>query len=118
MEHLQAKRISCFEQVFCIKTDGTARFADIVAFMPNSSKAFVIDPTVRFDSNDSNLAEDVNNEMNCIYKKCMSDFTVVGVWFEAFLTQSHLRDMCWEAKEYSIMAEFLFILDSLGIINP
>ena len=90
---LRAKGFHCTEQVFCF--DGTSnRYVDILAFEPNSTKAYIIDPTVRFESNEDQDAA-VQADKETIYSKCYADlsskypqfgrrqFETIGLWFGA-----------------------------------
>src|ERR1700761_7726107 len=51
---LRALGFICFEEVYAVDSDGRSRFSDIVAFQPNSTKAYIIDPTIRYETNDIN----------------------------------------------------------------
>ncbi|KAK9505486.1 hypothetical protein O3M35_009530 [Rhynocoris fuscipes] len=52
MESLTNKGYTCYEEVYAVDDEGTARYADIIAFKPNSNEAYIIDPTVRYEVND------------------------------------------------------------------
>ena len=51
-------------------SDGSRKFSDIVAFPKNDTQAFIIDPTVRFESNDPNQSFQVATEKHTLYSKC------------------------------------------------
>lgn len=50
-ELLQSKGFQCFEEVYALDTEGRSRFNNIIAFKPKSKKAYIIDPTIRYESN-------------------------------------------------------------------
>lgn len=60
--------MDCHEEVFCIDENGSGRFCDIVALPKNEKKAYVIDPTVRYESNDREQAEKIDREKKFIYE--------------------------------------------------
>ncbi|KAK9498255.1 hypothetical protein O3M35_004111 [Rhynocoris fuscipes] len=43
-ESLEHRNYTCFKQVYAVDTDGTARFADIVAFHPEQKKSKYLRP--------------------------------------------------------------------------
>jgi len=89
---LQEKGYTCYEEVLCYDNRSN-RFADIVAFEPNSDRAYIIDPTIRYETNEDRGVE-VQNDKE-IYTPCISDlqrryghfgprqFQVIGLWFGA-----------------------------------
>lgn len=75
-------------------TNSTRRI-DIVAFEPNSNRAFLIDPTVRYETN-QDLDEIVQKEKTLIYERCIQNlssrylpifgprqYEVLGIWMGA-----------------------------------
>ena len=91
---LRALGFICFEEVYAIDTDGNSRYSDIVAFHPKSPEAYIIDPTIRYETSDVRQDELVQIEKENIYKKCipfyeekyMESFgirkwSVRGLWF-------------------------------------
>ncbi|PSN37608.1 hypothetical protein C0J52_20084 [Blattella germanica] len=65
----------CFEEVHAFDQMGSNRFIDIVAFKKNSHEAYIsyyIDPTIRYETNAIDQAEDVNEEKENIYESCIS----------------------------------------------
>ncbi|KAK9501083.1 hypothetical protein O3M35_002197 [Rhynocoris fuscipes] len=62
MDSLTNKGYTCYEEVYAVDDEGTARYADIIAFKPNSNEAYIIDPTVRYKVNDPNQAELIYQE--------------------------------------------------------
>ncbi|CAH1399214.1 unnamed protein product [Nezara viridula] len=52
MRLLEEREYACFEEVYCIDTDGSTRYADIVAFPKTGKSAMILDPTVRYEIND------------------------------------------------------------------
>ncbi|XP_066905218.1 uncharacterized protein [Halyomorpha halys] len=71
MKFLERKDFACFEEVYCVDIDGSVRYADIVAFIKIGGTALVLDPTVRFGSNDFEQEGGVEREKNEIYEKCV-----------------------------------------------
>src|SRR5699024_12373399 len=51
----------CQEEVHCTDENGSTRFIDIVAIDPNSSQAFMVDPTIRYETN-SDIGKEVQEE--------------------------------------------------------
>src|SRR5699024_2377680 len=47
----ETKRFDCFDEVTCVDGDGRNRRVDILAFEKGTNKAYIVDPTVRFESN-------------------------------------------------------------------
>ena len=91
---LRDKSFTCFEEVYAIDSEGRSRFSDIIAFQPNSKNAFIIDPTIRYESNDANQDQSIQEEKESIYSKCIPfykekyteafgerDWKVRGLWF-------------------------------------
>ena len=91
---MRDKGLPCFEKVYAIDTNGAARFSDIVAFSTTSNIAYIIDPTIRFETNDIEQDKNISNEKEDIYKKCIPfyeekyastfgkrDWVVRGLWF-------------------------------------
>jgi hypothetical protein len=91
---LEAKGFECIEEAACEDEDRRQRFIDILAFDPKERKAYLIDPTVRYESN-RDVAEEVDVDKSGIYNSCIADlkrqyvhkgdreFTVVPLWFGA-----------------------------------
>ncbi|KAK9511833.1 hypothetical protein O3M35_000417 [Rhynocoris fuscipes] len=93
MESLTNKEYTCYEEVYAVDDEGTARYADIIAFKPIT---YIIDPTVRYEVNDPNQAELIHQKKGAIYNQCISfykdkygeqygdrDYRVFGLWFDA-----------------------------------
>ena len=84
---LSVKNYEVFEEVHCLATNGSTRRADIIAIEKSSRRGFIIDPTVRFETDvDQPLA--VDNEKKSIYeptipyfqqKYKIDNFTVIGL---------------------------------------
>lgn len=70
-ELLRSKEFTCFEEVYAIDNYGSTRFSDIIAFQPNSKNAYIIDPTIRYESNDANQDQSIKEEKYNIYSKCI-----------------------------------------------
>lgn len=91
---LTDKEFECFQEVYAVDTDGRSRFCDIVAFQPKSNKAFILDPTIRYEVNDIEQDKMICKEKADIYEKCIPflnekyatkfgirEWTVHGLWF-------------------------------------
>ena len=89
---LKEKGYQCYDEVKCVDSDGSTRYIDILAFEPNSNRAFIIDPTIRFEAN-RDVAAEVQADKEKIYTKCIDDverkfsplhgsrqYEVIGVW--------------------------------------
>src|SRR6202012_2232793 len=68
---LRDKSFTCFEEVYAIDSEGRSRFSGIIAFQPNSKNAFIIDSTIRYESNDANQDQSIQEEKESIYSKCI-----------------------------------------------
>lgn len=88
---LTAKGFTCHIEV--VTSDGTGgRRADIIALDPaDHTKAYVIDPTVRYETN-ADVGSQVQAEKAAIYDRCFPDLTTkfnrpnwetIGLWFGA-----------------------------------
>ena len=90
----QTKRFDCFDEVTCVDGEGRNRRVDILAFEKGTNKAFIIDPTIRFETNRDMDAE-IQTEKSSIYDSCIPnlitsypqygerDYEVIGLWFGA-----------------------------------
>lgn len=91
---LRAKRFTCFVEVYAIDTDGQSRFSDIIAFHPTTNDAYIIDPTIRYESSNEEQDKVVRQEKESIYSKCIPfyeekyleafgtrNWSVRGLWF-------------------------------------
>lgn len=67
---LEHKGYECYDEVFAVDDEGTRRFSDIVAFSTKGSTALIIDPTIRYETNDQNQCKLVQQEKQSIYEKC------------------------------------------------
>lgn len=91
---LRQKGFHTVDEAFCKDDTGTSRFIDIVAFDPKLNRAYIIDPTVRLETN-SDLDNAVREEKRQIYEPCINDlkkrfesfgereFEVLGLWMGA-----------------------------------
>ena len=91
---LKEKGFYTIDEVPCKDAAGSNRFVDILAFDPSGRKAFIIDPTIRYESN-REVDEEVQKEKEEIYLSCIPDlkekyrhlgereFEVIGVWLGA-----------------------------------
>ena len=92
---LTSNGFTCFDEAWCTDSQGSEKRADIIAFENNTKKAYVIDPTVRFETNDDDLDEKIQKEKDEIYGTCFADlekryagfgkreWKVIGLWFGA-----------------------------------
>lgn len=93
-ELLREKGFECFDEVYAIDTDGKSRFSDIIAFDLKSKNAFIVDPTIRYENNDTNQDDVITKEKREIYEKCIPfyaeryretfgerNWSVRGLWF-------------------------------------
>ena len=90
----QTKRFDCFDEVTCIDGEGRNKRIDILAFEKDTNKAYLIDPTIRYESNRDVDAE-VQADKSEKYESCIPDiaakypqygqrdFEVIGLWFGA-----------------------------------
>ena len=91
---LEAKGFTCLDEVGCKDHCGRNRRIDILAFKEGESKAYIIDPTIRFETNED-LDKTVQSDKNKIYRGCAADlaqrfqgkrlveFEVIGLWWGA-----------------------------------
>ena len=91
---LQAQGLVCIDEATCVDKDGSSRRVDILAFDPKSDRAYIIDPTIRFETNED-LDDVVKKEKERIYRGCIRDlskryqqygkcyFEVIGLWWGA-----------------------------------
>lgn len=91
---LEDKGFECFEEVHAYDSEGNNRFSDIIAFDKKTNAAYIIDPTVRFETNDPKQDEGVQAEEKSIYESCaeyyenkyspkygVRNWEVIGLWF-------------------------------------
>lgn len=83
---LQQKGFDCFEEVYAIDQKGSNRFSDIVAFDRRNDQAIIVDPTVRFETNDLQQDEKIKKEKSSIYESCLPYYS------EKYLTQYGVRN--------------------------
>ena len=93
-EILRERGFHTVDEAPCIDENGSNRRIDILVFDPKSNRAFIIDPTVRFETNREMDAE-VQREKAQVYEQCIPDlkrrysqwgerdFEVIGVWVGA-----------------------------------
>ena len=95
---LHQKGLEVLDEIECVAIDEhgtrTNRRVDILAFDREKKKAFIIDPTVRYETN-RDLDAAVQEEKERIYKDCFADlkekyaqysdfdWSVIGLWFGA-----------------------------------
>ena len=92
-ELLRAKGLQTFDEVPCQDGFGSVRRIDILAVDERRKMAYLIDPTVRFETN-ADVDRAVQEEKKSIYESCVPDlkqrfghedfsYEVIGVWFGA-----------------------------------
>ena len=91
---LKEKGFHCMIEAHCLDGDGRNRFVDILAIKPGHNTAYIIDPTIRWESN-GDVGNEVQIEKRNIYESCFDDLRlkypiignreceVVGLWFGA-----------------------------------
>lgn len=91
---LEEKGLTCVDEAQAKDDNGANRFIDILAFDPTSNKAYLIDPSVRYESNHDVEAE-VDADKRRIYERCIDsfkeryahmgarDYEVIPLWFGA-----------------------------------
>ena len=89
---LQDNGFVCVDEASCTDKMGSSRRIDILAFDTKSDRAFIIDPTIRFEKNED-IDEVVQKEKERIYRGCIQDlsrryeqfgkrdFEVIGLWW-------------------------------------
>ena len=102
-EQLRRKGYTVYEEIHGIATQGSTRRIDILAFQPNSTKGYIIDPTIRFEHHTNQPAE-VNAEKQNIYNPTipyyksqyhLQDITVIGLMVGARGTIPSLFAKFW-----------------------
>jgi len=89
---LQRNGYDCYEEVQCLDGHGSIRKADIVAFKSGSNQAIIVDPTVRYETNED-VGRAVQIEKEDKYASCAHSlneifgsrygprqFRVYGLW--------------------------------------
>lgn len=71
-ELIRSKNYYTMDEAFCIDESGSRLFIDILAFDNNSDMAYIIDPTIRFETNED-IDELILQEKRMIYEKCIED---------------------------------------------
>ena len=104
---LEDKKFKCAEEVGCKDTEGSNRRIDIVALEPTSNKAYLIDPTIRFESKD--IESKVFEEKKAIYDKCIP-------WFEQnFEKRNYEVIPLWFGSRGALGHQVMNLCDRLGI---
>ena len=92
---LTERNFLCFEEVHGYDANHSNRFIDIVAIESNGTRAFLVDPTVRYETNADNQDNAVQTEKASIYNDCIAfykdkysylgqkEWEVRGLWFGA-----------------------------------
>ncbi|XP_053989793.1 uncharacterized protein LOC128882229 [Hylaeus volcanicus] len=132
-ELLTSKGWTCLDEVYCIDTDGSTRYVDILAFSSKTKSALVIDPTVRYESNEPEQGKRVDAEKKSIYEKCIPylrekfheefgdrSYEVTGLWFGARGTIPDFTAKFFKLhgidSDLPTISEKI-IIDSIGIIH-
>ena len=68
---LEKKGYHCYEEVFAVDSEGSQHFSDIFAFHNDDPRALIVDPTIRYETNDLDKASNVEYEKHQIYSKCV-----------------------------------------------
>lgn len=90
---LSSKGLRVIDEAPCSDAQGSMRRVDILAIDERSKKAYIVDPTVRFETN-ADVDKSVRDEKRSIYESCIPDlqrryghedytYEVFGVWFGA-----------------------------------
>jgi len=66
----RSKHMKTYEEVHCLANNGSNRRIDILTYCDKSSKAYIVDPTIRFETNPDQPNE-VNKEKQDIYQDCI-----------------------------------------------
>ncbi|PSN46979.1 hypothetical protein C0J52_11133 [Blattella germanica] len=65
---LEKKGYHCYEEVFAVDCEGSRRFSDIFAFRDDDPRALIVDPTIRYETNDLDKA----TKLQCLRTKIHS----------------------------------------------
>ena len=91
---LREKNIACHIEVACTDEVGSNRRVNILAYDPRSKSTYIIDPTIRFETNED-VDRMVQAEKEAIYSGCSDDLKrsfpqypienieIYGLWFLA-----------------------------------
>ena len=118
--------------MYCTDKRGRNRFVDILAFDPGTDKAFIVDPTIRYESN-GDVGLEVQKEKHERYKDCFKDladkypqfgcrrFEVIGLWMGSRGTISRQMVDFFDRfglnkKELPLLAESV-LSDSIHMIH-
>lgn len=79
---LSDKNYEVYQEICGISEEGSTRKSDIIAIEKTRINAYIIDPTVRFESNIRNQADVVHEEKRKIYQPTTSFYKeVIGLLF-------------------------------------
>lgn len=128
---LKSSGFEIYEEIHCISTDGSSRRADIIAIHKQNKKAYVLDPTIRFEK-DATQAIEVDKEKKSIYEPCLpylsskykiplDRWMVIGLLFGS---RGAIPSFTWNhLKKFKFTASWLhnvvidIIKDSLKILH-
>lgn len=131
---LREKDFICFDEVHAVDSFGNNRYSDIIAFDNQSDKAYIIDPTIRFETNDKDQDHAVQLEKQTIYDECIPFYKdkyraqygdrtwkTIGLWFGSRGSISNsvisfFNDFKLDKKYLTGLSESI-ILDSLHILH-
>ena len=85
--------LEVYEEVPCIATNDSSRRIDIIVIDRGKKQAWILDPTIRYEGNDTQATE-VDEEKRKIYEPCVPDLMlkcriagfdikVIGLYIEA-----------------------------------
>ena len=99
---LRQKGFHCEEEKQCTDQAGSIRRVDIVAFEPNSNKAYIIDPACV-------------NKQRCGYRSPRGQRAAVSRLFR--LTQPDLRSEIWPLRDFEVIGLWMGARGTLRLIN-
>ncbi|KAK9511819.1 hypothetical protein O3M35_000409 [Rhynocoris fuscipes] len=116
---LESRGFTCFDEVYAVVTEGASPYADTVAFDSKSDLAYVLDPTVHFESNDESQAETIAKDTFCIQynfalRRLYQNFKSIRLKVLPILCPPYLKNGFRQFKNllYSIL--MLFNLDLIS----
>jgi len=131
-ELLRDKGYHCVVEAHCKDGDGCNRFVDILAAKAGQRTAFIVDPTIRWESN-RDVGEEVQRDKTSTYESCVADIKqnysfvynkdieVVGLWWGArgtVTTQvaNFFDRLGLDKSKLPEMAESILV-DSIGMLR-
>ncbi|CAH1407963.1 unnamed protein product [Nezara viridula] len=116
MRLLRERKFTCSDEVYCIDSKDSTRYADIIAFFNTGRTALILDPT------DLRAMTSIKLRNSVRPSEREREFTVRGLWFGSRgtipkRTRKFLEELGVDIKDVARLAENT-VLDSLGIIHP